>query len=176
MKILYLIIIILVIALLAILAWHIHVVRWKNLRLLKHLRNEKELGKMVGLLTTTAPTDDRDWQLFQQFEKRMFEDKLYLKADLNRDQVTQLLGIDKNHLAAIMQKYGNGTTLPTYINHLRIHHACQMLKDHPNYTIQAIATDSGFTSLRNFQRLFKDYTGMTPVDFKDTLALESAGN
>jgi AraC-like DNA-binding protein len=151
------------------------VVRIKNLKLLKHLRKVKELGKQVGLLTNVQ-TNDSDWQLFQQFEKSMCEDKLYLKADLNREQVTQLLGIDKNHLAAIMQKYGNGSTLPAYINHLRIHHACQMLKDHPNYTIQAIATDSGFTSLRNFQRLFKDYTGMTPMDFKETLERESAGN
>ena len=100
---------------------------------------------------------DQDWALFQQLEKSMLEDKLYLQADLNRDQVTQFLGIDKNRLAVIMQKFGNGTTLPAYINHLRIHHACQMLKDYPNYTIQAIATDSGFSTLRNCQRLFKDY-------------------
>ena len=65
----------------------------------------------------------------------------------------------------IKQKFGNGTTLPAYINHLRIHHACQMLKDYPNYTIQAIATDSGFSTLRNFQRLFKDYTGPTPGEY-----------
>ena len=176
MKIFYLIIIILVIALLAIIAWHIHVVRWKNLKMLKQLRKEKELDRQVGLLSQENISRDQDWVIFQQFEKSMLEDKLYLQPDLNREQVTQLLGIDKNRLAAIMQKHGNGSTLPAYINHLRIHHACQMLKDYPNYTIQAIATDSGFTSLRNFQRLFKDYTGMTPLDFKETLELESAGN
>lgn len=169
-------IIFLVIALLAIIAWHIHVVRWKNQKLLKRLRKEKELDRQVGLLTQDSILRDQDWLIFQQLEKSMLEDKLFLQADMNRDQVTQLLGIDKNRLAVIMQKFGNGTTLPAYINHLRIHHACQMLKDYPNYTIQAIATDSGFTSLRNFQRLFKDYTGMTPLEFKDTLEQETAGN
>lgn len=169
-------IIFLVIALLAIIAWHIHVVRWKNQKLLKRLRKEKELDRQVGLLTQDSILRDQDWLIFQQLEKSMLEDKLFLQADMNRDQVTQLLGIDKNRLAVIMQKFGNGTTLPAYINHLRIHHACQMLKDYPNYTIQAIATDSGFTTLRNFQRLFKDYTGMTPLEFKDTLEQETAGN
>lgn len=169
----YVLIILLFIALLGIIVWHIHIVRSKNLKLLKRLRKEKELGKQVQLLTQDTSVQDRDWHIFQQLEKRMMEDKLYLQADLNRDQVTQLLGIEKNRLAAIMQKFGNGSTLPAYINHLRIHHACQMLKDYPNYTIQAIATDSGFTSLRNFQRLFKDYTGMTPLEFKETLELEN---
>lgn len=164
---------ILFVALLGIIAWHIHIVRRKNLKLLKHLRKVKELGKQVQLLTSEASVHDRDWHLFQQLEKSMMEDKLYLHADLNRDQVTQLLGVDKNRLAAIMQKFGNGSTLPAYINHLRIHHACQLLKDQPNYTIQAIATDSGFTTLRNFQRLFKDYTGMTPLEFKETLEREN---
>lgn len=173
MNLYYYMIIFLVIALLAIIAWHIHVVRWKNQKLLKRLRKEKELDRQVGLLTQDSILRDQDWLIFQQLEKSMLEDKLFLQADMNRDQVTQLLGIDKNRLAVIMQKFGNGTTLPAYINHLRIHHACQMLKDYPNYTIQAIATDSGFTSLRNFQRLFKDYTGMTPLEFKDTLEQEN---
>ena len=48
MNIYYYSIIILVIALLAIIAWHIHVVRWKNQKLLKRLRKEKELGRQVG--------------------------------------------------------------------------------------------------------------------------------
>ena len=176
MNIYYYLIAFLVIALLAIIAWHIHVVRWKNQKLLKRLRKEKELGRQVGLLTQDNTLHDQDWALFQQLEKSMLEDKLYLQADLNRDQVTQFLGIDKNRLAVIMQKFGNGTTLPAYINHLRIHHACQMLKDYPNCTIQAIATDSGFSTLRNFQRLFKDYSGMTPLEFKDTLEQETAAN
>ena len=169
----YILIAFLGIALLGLIAWHIYVVRSKNMKLLWRLRKEKELGKQVQLLTQDTSMQDRDWHLFQKLEKSMVEDKLYLQADLNRDQITQLLGVDKNRLAHIMQKFGDGSSLPAYINHLRIHHACQMLKDHPNYTIQAIATDSGFTTLRNFQRLFKDYTGMTPVEFKETLELEN---
>lgn len=95
MNIYYYSIIILVIALLAIIAWHIHVVRWKNQKILKRLRKEKELGRQVGLLTQDNTLHDQDWALFQQLEKSMLEDKLYLQAALNRDQVTQFLGVDK---------------------------------------------------------------------------------
>jgi bacterial regulatory helix-turn-helix proteins, araC family len=40
------------------------------------------------------------------------------------------------------------------------------LKQHPNYTIQAIAEVSGFSNTRHFQRLFKAAYDMTPSEYK----------
>ena len=53
-----------------------------------------------------------------------------------------------------------------YINNLRLNHAIQLLNEHPNYTMKAIAEDSGFNSMPTFNNLFKKKTGMTPFEFK----------
>jgi transcriptional regulator GlxA family with amidase domain len=49
---------------------------------------------------------------------------------------------------------------------LRLNHAIQLLNEHPNYTMKAIAEDSGFNSMPTFNNLFKKKTGMTPFEFK----------
>ena len=49
---------------------------------------------------------------------------------------------------------------------MRIDHAIQLLKEHPNYTIKAIAEESGINSMPTFHNLFKKKTGMTPFEFK----------
>lgn len=40
-----------------------------------------------------------------------------------------------------------------------------MLHDHPNYTIENIAWESGFAGSRNFRALFKKRYGLTPTEF-----------
>jgi AraC-like DNA-binding protein len=44
------------------------------------------------------------------------------------------------------------------------------LKEHPEYTIEAIAQDCGFSSLRTFQRTFKDFMGMTSTEYRKAVA------
>ena len=41
-----------------------------------------------------------------------------------------------------------------------------LLKQYPNYTIRAIADESGFNSTPILYNLFKKKTGMTPYEFK----------
>ena len=40
------------------------------------------------------------------------------------------------------------------------------LKEHPEYTLRAIAEASGINSMPTFHNLFKSKTGMTPSEFK----------
>ena len=42
----------------------------------------------------------------------------------------------------------------------------KLLKQHPNYTIRAIADEAGFNSTPILYSLFKKKTGMTPYEFK----------
>lgn len=65
-----------------------------------------------------------------------------------------------------MIKENTGTNLNGYINELRLNHAIQLLKEHPEYTLRAIAEASGINSMPTFHNLFKSKTGMTPSEFK----------
>ena len=63
---------------------------------------------------------------------------------------------------AKMIKENTGTNLSGYINDLRITHAIRLLKEYPNYTLKAIAEESGFNSMPTFHILFKKKTGIFP--------------
>ena len=65
-----------------------------------------------------------------------------------------------------MIKENTGTNFNGYINELRINYAIQLLKQHPNYTIRAIADEAGFNSTPILYSMFKKKTGMTPQNLK----------
>ena len=58
-----------------------------------------------------------------------------------------------------------GTHFKTWITGLQIAHA-QGLFRQKNYSVTEVAYASGFSSLRTFQRVFRQSLGMTPSQFK----------
>lgn len=59
----------------------------------------------------------------------------------------------------------NGCSWLTYLRHLRIEHACLLLKE-TNHSPTAIAYECGFSDLSNFYRAFKKQTGMAPQEYR----------
>ena len=76
-----------------------------------------------------------------------------------------LTGVDKNALAAIIQKYA-GTNVPGYINSKRMEYAIVLIKIHPEYTLNAIAEACGIKASATFIRHFKNTYGMTPSEYR----------
>ena len=58
-----------------------------------------------------------------------------------------------------------GLSFPDYIKGLRIAHALDLIKEHPDLTVQQIADQSGFYSISSFERSFKSITGKTPREY-----------
>ena len=44
--------------------------------------------------------------------------------------------------------------------------ACAILQDQPGLTIQAVASDAGFPTVKTFNRKFKEAMGMTPSEYR----------
>jgi AraC-like DNA-binding protein len=53
-----------------------------------------------------------------------------------------------------------------FVNDLRVSHACALLKD-TDQAIGAIAEASGYKTLANFNRRFRERKGCTPRDFRN---------
>lgn len=105
-------------------------------------------------------------QIAQRLERLMREDKLYLDREMSREKLVKLLKTDKNRMAQAVKFLGQ-TSITNYVNDFRLSHACRLLTDNRNFTIQAIADESGYSSLRSFQRQFKENLGMTPVEYRE---------
>ena len=93
--------------------------------------------------------------LFNKLNTVIMQEKLYLSSELAREDLVPLVRMNNARFAKMI-KENTGTNLSGYINDLRITHAIRLLKEYPNYTLKAIAEESGF----------KKKTGMTPFEFK----------
>ena len=122
-----------------------------------------EIPEPTGLFTESSETDT---YLFKRIERLVKDEKLYLNPNLSRQDILNQLSINKNLFSRIMQKHLQ-MTLPEYLSYLRVQHAIQLMNEQPNFSTQALAEESGFKNIRNFQRNFKSVTGMTFTEFKE---------
>lgn len=121
-----------------------------------------------------TPTDENaeareDRRLYELIDRTMREGHLYLNPDFQRQTIVEILHADRNRIGRAIRDYSGFSNLSTYINNYRLEYAYRLLRDMDSrQTIDAIAKSSGFSTVRTFQRLFKERYGMTPVEFRES--------
>ena len=110
---------------------------------------------------------DEDERLFVEMDRQVTRDKLFLKPDLDREKLMQLIGVDKNRFGRMMTKYA--TNASVYINTKRVVYGAQLLVSHPEYTIASIAESCGMRNTVTFNRTFKDVYGVTPSEYRTNM-------
>ena len=105
--------------------------------------------------------EQTDSSLTVSLEQLMNEKHLYLQHDLKISDVASLLCTNRTYIQrAILELSGESFT--KYVNRKRIEYAIELQKNHPEYNIETIATQSGYTHLGTFYRNYKTVTGKTP--------------
>ncbi len=95
-------------------------------------------------------------------EEVMEEQRLYLNKDLTLADLALALNTNRTYISNYLSQV-RGQTFYDYINQLRIEHvSIPLLKEHPEYTLDYIAMQSGFASISTFRRAFVKQTGHTP--------------
>lgn len=84
--------------------------------------------------------------------------------NLTLDSVAKGLGFSKFYISRLFTKR-IGYQFNDYLNRLRINKA-QILLREEDMQISNIAMECGFESLRNFNRAFKQYTRITPTEYR----------
>lgn len=83
---------------------------------------------------------------------------------LSLKTVAKEIGVSQSHLSRVFsEKIPGGFN--TYIQKLRVHHACELLKN-TSLNMYEVLYNSGFTSQRTFYRVFKAELGSTPKEYK----------
>ena len=151
-------------------------VRRKNQTIMATVRQLMHYRDMVvGDQTTDETVENRSTDApdeverhFKEIDRRIIRERLFVKPDFGRDDLMGLMGVDKNMLATIINKYTD-TNVPGYINTKRMEYAVTLIKSHPEYTMAAIGEACGIPSATTFIRNFKNVYGMTPSDFRRQL-------
>ena len=101
-----------------------------------------------------------------RIQELMKNERLYLQADLNLQELAQHLQINAVQLSATINQVFN-KNFNDYINGLRIEEFIRLYKADVNqkYTLLSIALDSGFNSKATFNRAFKKIKGSSPKEF-----------
>lgn len=91
--------------------------------------------------------------------------QIYKQASLSLRQLSEELRESSHYLSQVINQDLH-TSFYEWVNQYRIEAAKQMLLQHPDYTILAIAEEVGFNSKSTFNTAFRHYTQMTPSEYR----------
>ena len=93
--------------------------------------------------------------------ERCVATQLYLQHDLNLKQMAQAIGTNRSYLSQYFSR--QGITYNIYINNLRINHFInryqEAIRNLEPFTVQQLASESGYHSYSTFSLAFKQRTG-----------------
>lgn len=103
--------------------------------------------------------------LLKQLMHLMTTEKIFTDPDISLFELSKHLNITPHQLSQFINKHLN-MRFNHFVNIYRIEEAKNILANHPDANIISIAFHVGFNSKSTFNKLFKQYTGKTPSDYK----------
>lgn len=111
---------------------------------------------------------EKDVLLLDDFRQKIISEKWHLDPNLKLQKLARKLAISPNKLSELINQ-AEGQNFNQFINRLRIEHAKSLITADPQISNDDIAFNSGFNSRTLFYGKFKDFTGITPAEFKKKL-------
>lgn len=105
-------------------------------------------------------------------EQIMKKRQLFLNQSLSLNDLANETNLQPHQLSRIIHREFN-TNFFEFVNKQRVEHF-KTIANHPkyqHYTILAIAFECGFNSKSSFNRIFKEYTGITPGEYRNKTSL-----
>ena len=123
---------------------------------------------------STSVLDDADavHQRFLRFDEQVETRKLYTQPGISRDELCRVMGVDRTTFSRIIAEHSGCQNLAAYLNSKRMAEAVRLMHLHPNYTLQAIMEESGYSNKMTFTRVFKETYGTTPSEFRQQIEKE----
>ncbi len=126
------------------------------------------------MMTDDTPQNETKNPLpYGKLEKLMEEQKPYLKPCLTLKELAHELNTNRTYISNYLNQQIN-MTFYDYINNMRIERAAiPLMREHPEYKYEYVASESGFASISTFRRAFVKVTGMTPSQYVAALSVQN---
>ena len=108
---------------------------------------------------------DLDEALFQRIEYYIVHEKMFLQPRLSREDVTNRVYVPRNKFGQLFVRFA-GTNFVNYVNNLRLDYAVKLLKEHQEYSVEAVARECGIPAPQTFYRIFVKKYVMTPTEYR----------
>ncbi len=109
-----------------------------------------------------------DEVLLAWVDERMEKTRMYCDPNLTLKSVANSLGLTQKRLQQILKNDSRYKNLSEYLNEKRFLLACRLLRDEPQWTIEAVAKEVGFSNRLMLHEMMKKRVGLTPAQYRDT--------
>lgn len=119
------------------------------------------LARCLPLLTMIKNQSIETYDLTSQIAQYI---SINFQKELSLEKVAEEIGVSKYYLSRVFSGK-MGISFNDYINSIRLNYAADMLRS-SMASITEISSESGFSSQRTFNRVFKQAFNVTPVKFR----------
>lgn len=124
-----------------------------------------ENGKRDGKMTASQAQMESEL-VAEIIEKELNRTKLYLNPSVSLDMLARQTSIPRHQLTQVFSGYYK-KSFYRFIATTRIKYAInRMLETGDTVTLDSFSYECGFNSKTSFNRYFKEYTGMTPSEYR----------
>lgn len=92
------------------------------------------------------------------------EEPFYLNPGLSINELSLMLQTNRTYLGQYLRFHN--TNFYSYVNGLRIAHACELIEDGTKRNLYDIATQCGFSNTRTFRRVFEEQKKCLPSEWR----------
>lgn len=126
------------------------------------------LIKRLASIKKEDHSDDGLNEIFEKITKYFKTTNNFLNANYMPANIAVDLKERNEVIRNSIKKFSN-MTVPLFINSHRVDFACKLIREGylDNYSMDAISEKSGFSSQKNFNRVFKIIKSLTPSEYKN---------
>lgn len=106
-----------------------------------------------------------DYNDFVIMVNKLVEEKLFLQPNFNRASIAAHTGLSRARVIQLIQDFGNCTP-NDFINRLKVDYSIRLIREHPEWTIDAIAEEAGYVSRSSYYQNFRKFYGLTPSQYR----------
>jgi AraC-like DNA-binding protein len=135
----------------------------------ENIISNEDISKVQTKYSGSRLSDSESKQLASKLTDYMKSERPYLNPDLSLPQLAAELNISSHYLSRVINEQFN-LNFFDFVNGYRVASFKEKINDPEfrNYSLLGIAFECGFNSKSAFNRIFKQITGITPSQFKNT--------
>lgn len=153
---------------------------WKAYRNSVHQQRiaSKRIDELIAqrpLEADSTPEDQKAYEQFAEMQNKIISDGLFKSPNLNRDSIAEATGLSRAKVSQLIVQFTN-LSPNDYINKLRVEYSVKMIKEHPEWTIDAIAESCGYVRRATLYSHFNKFFGISPAQYRKEQSKTDSNN